>query len=326
LLAKRDKARRILITLAALIVAVPLLGSIYQVAMEIRDDRRFPPTGKLIDVDGRRMHIFCQGRGSPTVIVEQGVGAQSLAWAPLNEHLSTITTVCAYDRAGMGYSDPIGHPTPATEVARRLHALLGKAGVGDIVLVGWSAGGMYSREYYRQFPERVKGMVLVDSSHEQQLSRMGDPDVGYVNPLRMDRYLAPIGWLRVSGEVEERFARSPLPPPIRERLVALNLKSRMPRTMLAEGDGFRADLAANRAPPNLGDLPLIVLSEGKPNIPFMQERIQTWFQLQDELSHLSTRGRHVVAAQSAHAIHRTEPELIFNAVQEVVASARMAPQ
>jgi pimeloyl-ACP methyl ester carboxylesterase len=271
------------------------------------------------------MHIFCQGQGTPTVVVEQGIGAQSLGWAPLNERMSAITAVCAYDRAGMGYSDPLDHPTPATEVARRLHALLEKAGInGDIVLVGWSAGGMYSREYYRQFPERVKGMVLVDSSHEQQLFRLGDPDTGYVNPLELDRYLAPLGWLRLSGDVEARFAASPLPTPIRERLIALNLKSNTPRSMLAEGQGFRADLQANRAPPTLGDLPLVVLSEGNPNSPFMQERIRSWFQLQDELAHLSTNGRHVVATRSAHAIHRTEPDLIVNAVRDVVTSARGA--
>jgi pimeloyl-ACP methyl ester carboxylesterase len=304
-------------------VAAPILGAIYQAAMEARDEARFPPPGRLVDVDGHRMHIFCEGSGTPTVIVEQGIGAQSLGWAPLNGRMSAITTVCAYDRAGMGYSDPLDHATPATEVARRLHALLGKIGIDDIVLVGWSAGGMYSREYFRQFPERVKGMVLVDSSHEQQLSRMGDPDVGYFNPLKVDRFLVPIGWIRLTGRVEQRFANSPLPAPVRDRLVALNLKSRLPRTMLAEGAGFRADLTANRTPPSLGSLPLIVLSEGRPNIPFMQERIQTWFQLQDELAHLSTRGRHIVATESAHAIHRTEPDLIFNAVREVVAAARV---
>ena len=67
-----------------------------------------------------------------------------------------------------------------------------------------------------------------------------------------------------------------------------------------------------------------MLSEGKPNIPFIQERIRTWFQLQEELARLSTNGRHIVAAQSAHAVHRTEPDLIFDAVRAVVAAARGA--
>lgn len=317
------RLRRILLVIAVLVVAVPSAGWIYQRIMEARDDAGFPPPGKLVDVDGHRMHIFCQGQGSPTVIVEQGVGSQSLGWAPLNERMSSITTVCAYDRAGMGYSDPLDHPSPASESVRRLHTLLARAGItNDIVLVGWSMGGMYSREYYRQFPGQVKGMVLVDSSHEQQFSRMGDPDVGYVNPLRREQYLAPFGWIRLSGQVEQRFANSPLPAPIRDRLIAINLKSHMARTMVMEGDAFRADLGANRTPPNLGSIPLIVLSEGKPNIPFMQERIQTWYQLQDELAHLSTNGRHIVATQSAHAIHRTEPDLILDAVREIVSAVR----
>jgi pimeloyl-ACP methyl ester carboxylesterase len=168
--------RRFSFGLIGLGIAAVLAGASYQAVMEARDDRRFPPPGKLIDVDGHRMHLHCQGHGSPAVIVEQGVGAQSLGWAPLNEQLSSITTVCAYDRPGMGYSDPIDHPTSAAEIAVHLQKLLRNAGVtDDIVLVGWSVGGMYAREYYRQFPEHVKGMVLVDSSHEQQLQRLGDP-------------------------------------------------------------------------------------------------------------------------------------------------------
>jgi pimeloyl-ACP methyl ester carboxylesterase len=315
--------RRISFGLIGLVIAAVLAGTSYQAVMEARDDRRFPPPGKLIDVDGHRMHLHCQGHGSPTVIVEQGVGAQSLGWAPLNEQLSSITTVCAYDRPGMGYSDPIDHPTSAAEIAVNLQKLLRNAGVTeDIVLVGWSVGGMYAREYYRQFPEHVKGMVLVDSSHEQQLQRLGDPDVGYENPFESERWLAPIGWTRLTGEVPERFAESPLPVPIRDRLVAINLKSHLPGTMVREGKGMRVDLEANRAPPTLGDIPLIVISEGKPNIPFMQERIETWYALQDELARLSARGKHIVATQSAHAIHRTEPELIVESVRQVVHAAR----
>jgi pimeloyl-ACP methyl ester carboxylesterase len=291
--------RRISFGLIGLVIAAVLAGTSYQAVMEARDDRRFPPPGKLIDVDGHRMHLHCQGHGSPTVIVEQGVGAQSLGSAPLNEQLSSITTVCAYDRPGMGYSDPIDHPTSAAEIAVNLQKLLRNAGVTeDIVLVGWSVGGMYAREYYRQFPEHVKGMVLVE------------------------RWLAPIGWTRLTGEVPERFAESPLPVPIRDRLVAINLKSHLPGTMVREGKGMRVDLEANRAPPTLGDIPLIVISEGKPNIPFMQERIETWYALQDELARLSARGKHIVATQSAHAIHRTEPELIVESVRQVVHAAR----
>jgi pimeloyl-ACP methyl ester carboxylesterase len=315
--------KRLCYWLAALSLIAVASGCIYQAVMEARDDRLFPPPGKLVGVDGHLMHIFCQGQGSPTVVVEQGIGVQATRWTPLNARLSEITTVCAYDRAGMGYSESVGHPTPSTEVASNLHKLLQNAGITDgIVLVGWSAGGMYSREYYRQFPAQVKGVVLVDSSHEQQRSRMPSPDDGSFNPLKLDRYLAPIGWMRLSGKVEGWFANAPLPESLRQRLIALNLKSHMPGARLAEMEGFEADLAANRSPPNLGSLPLVVLSQGKPDVPFMQENLETWFGLQEELAHLSTNGRHIVATQSAHAIFHTEPDLIVNAVRDVVSAAR----
>jgi pimeloyl-ACP methyl ester carboxylesterase len=318
-------ARRIFLGLISLAVVAAACGWAYQAAMEARDDRRFPAPGKLVDVDGHRMHIFCQGQGSPTIIVEQGLGAQSLAWAPINERMSGITTVCAYDRAGMGYSDPVDHATPAAEVARNLRKLLQNAEINDdLVLIGWSAGGMYVREYYRQFPERVKAMVLVDSTHEQQIQRMGEPANAGSNPLRFDPYLARVGWFRITGQMQERFADSPLPAPIRDRLIAINLKSHMPRTWIAEGEGLRADLLAGTSPPNLGSLPLIVLSEGKPDVPFMQEHLQAWLELHEELARLSTNGRRIVATQSAHFIHQTEPDLIVDSVAQVVSAAREA--
>lgn len=269
------------------------------------------------------MHIYCRGQGSPTLIVEQGLGSQSLSWDPLNERLSHITTVCACDRAGMGYSDPIDRPTRAQDVARNLHTLLQEAGIsGDLAFVAWSAGGLYAREYYRQFPDHVKGMVLVDSVHEQQVYRLGSPLDNGFDPLKLDQYLAPLGWFRLNGDIERRFSRAPFPEALRERLIAINLKSHMPRTLLNESEGLDADLAEDRPPPQLGNIPLIVLAEGRPNIAFMQQHLKTWLRLQQELAHLSTDGRLVVATTSAHAIQRTQPELIIKSVDQVVVAVR----
>jgi hypothetical protein len=107
--------------------------------------------------------------------------------------------------------------------------------------------------------------VLIAASHANDLISDCNP-----TSTKIDRYLAPIGWLRLTGEVERQYADAPLPPDIRDRIVTIKLRSRLPRTMLAEGDGFRADLSANRSPPTLGALPLVVISEGKPDDPFMQ--------------------------------------------------------
>ncbi len=319
-------ARRIRVPLLALVglLAVGVLsGWTYQKIMEARDQRRLPPPGKLVDVGGHRMHIYCQGSGSPIVVVEQGIGARSLGWARLNEQMSAVTTVCAYDRVGMGYSDPVSHATLSEEVARNLHQLLRRAGISeDIVLVGW---GCMLASTTDNSPNRSKGWSW-------SIRRTSNSFFAWENPTTTHSIRSSwIGILRQSaGSVSAGRSRrgggadSPSPPPIRDRLIALNLKSHLPRTLLAAGAGLRADLLAGKNPPSLADLPLIVISEGQPNNPFMQEHLRTWFELQEELSRLSSNGRHIVMTKSAHAIHRSEPELIIEAVREVMSSARQA--
>lgn len=307
-----------------LLVIVLVVGRIYEVMAEARDDKRLPPPGQMFDVDGHMMHIHCQGQGSPTIVVEQGNGAQSLGWSEVNESMSRLSRTCAYDRAGMGYSEPVSGPISAAAIAQNLEKLLQAAEItDDLVLVGYSAGGIYQREFYRQFPDRVKGMVLVDSSHEQQTQRMppaGVPEI--FEPAMVYQYLAPFGGIRLSGRVEREFANSPFSAPIRDRLVAVNLKSHVYRTLRAESESFDAELAQLRDPPSLGDLPLIVITQGKPSDPYTQENLELWNELQEELKNLSTNSKRVIAQNSPHMIHRFEPGLIVESAGEVLNSAR----
>lgn len=309
-----------------ILAATPLAGGwAFQWVAESRDNRRFPPPGELHRVNGRAMHIHCRGKGSPTVVIEQGIGGPSIDWNPINEQMAQITRVCDYDRAGMGYSEPAGKPTRSADVVANLHALLREAKIDDdLVLVGWSAGGMYAREYYRQFPERVKGLVLVDSPHEQSLQRMPPQPRNQENldGLLRKYSLAQFGWLRLSGEVEQMYANAPVSEQDRQRLVAIFEKSHTYRTLYDEGVGLEQDLAAGVKPPSLGNLPVVVIAEGAPRHPYLQENLALFHELQEELANLSTDGLFVVAQDSAHFIHRTEPELILQAVREVVDAAR----
>jgi pimeloyl-ACP methyl ester carboxylesterase len=225
----------------------------------------------------------------------------------------------------MGYSEPAYQPSRAADVARNLHALLGEAGIdGDIVFVAWSAGGIYAKEFFRQFPRHVKGMVLVDSTHEQTVARMPPQPSNQENldGLMRQYRLAQFGWLRMRGEIARQYADAPLPEEDRHRLIAFFLKSHAYRTLADEGVGLEQDLARNTPPPSLGNMPLVVIAEGNPRHPYMKANLATWHELQRELAALSTRGRLVIAENSAHFIHRTEPELILDAVREVVDSAR----
>ncbi len=281
------------------------------------------------------MHIHCQGQGSPTVVVEQGLGSLSTAWDEIHQQIALVTRVCAYDRVGMGYSEPIDHPVRATEVAELLHKLLNAAGVDDdMVLVGWSAGGVYIREYYRQYPKKIAAMLFVDSSHEQQANRMPEPpEGGGDSMLKIARYLAPVGLVRLSGVVNGQFESFTGPEELKSRLIALYHQSHTLVAMLNESEAFSQDIRATQPPDSLGDLPLIVLTQGKPvevletmspgiTLEYLTEVRIVWNELQPELAALSTRGNQIIATESGHSIHADQPELLVDSVKELVQLVR----
>ncbi|MEJ2511797.1 MAG: alpha/beta hydrolase, partial [Anaerolineales bacterium] len=138
----------------------------------------FPPPGEFIEVNGRKVHIQRIGTGFPTVIFESGLFADSYAFYQVQSKISEITSTLSYDRAGMGYSDSSPNPPRRASVfAEELFDLLQALKIaGPIIFVGWSAGGIYGREFARQHPEMVSGMVFIDSAHENLRSRQqADP-------------------------------------------------------------------------------------------------------------------------------------------------------
>ena len=306
----------------ALLIIAAVGGRIYQVMSEKADMARFPPPGELVNVDGHLMHIQCLGEGSPTVIIEQGLQGVSSAWEDITKQISTFTRVCAYDRVGLGYSEPIGHQTRSTEVANILHKLLEGAGIDDeLVLVGWSAGGVYIREYHRLYPKNTRAMLLVDSSHEQQQTRLRPlSEGGSTATLEIARYLAPIGLLRLSGLVRQQIENSPVPDDLKPRLIALYHQSHVAQTVLNESESFTQDTQSDSPPAPVGDLPLIVLTRGT-NVETEEEQAIR-DQMQRELVELSTNGKQIMAADSGHGIQYDQPELLIGSVKELVEQVR----
>lgn len=312
-------------------LALAAAGVLYQEIAERRDLARFPPRGELLEVDGRRMHIDCRGQGSPTVVVELGLTEAAALWSEMHDDMARLTRVCIYDRAGLGYSAPVARLPVASEVAGRLEKLLAAAGIDDdLVLVGWSAGGLYVRELARRSPERVRAMLLIDSTHEQQGDRQPEPlEPNSASALHLARYLGPFGVIRLSGMVENRFERYQGPEEMRERLVALYQQSHIGATMLREWEAFELD-THGEPPTRLGDLPLIVLSEGRPiddsatgeQRAYLEKKRAVDIELQHELTELSTRSRQIVATKSGHAIHRDQPELVLESARELVELVR----
>src|ERR687897_609228 len=166
----RRVIRRIGMALVGFVVALLALavaGAIYQVIATERAERAYPPPGEMVDVGGHSLHINCVGQGSPTVLLDAGSGGFSAQWVRVQREVSGTTRVCAYDRAGMGWSEMGPEPRDAKQITGELHTLLSKADIeGPYVLVGHSFGGMYMQTYAARYPEEVAGVALVDSSTE----------------------------------------------------------------------------------------------------------------------------------------------------------------
>lgn len=325
--------KRAAIGLLVLSLLVLGAGAAYQGLMEKRDLERWPPLGKMYKVDGTMLHLHCIGTGSPTVVLEMGLGMSSQYWTEAQEKISTKTRTCRYDRPGFGYSDSVHHPVPAKEVASRLHALLQQAGIDkDLVLVGFSAGGLYVREFYRQHPKSVVGMVLVDSTHEQQGTRLPKwPPPGW--QLRYAHLLAPLGFFRLTENLEENYGWLAASQATKERLSTTGWRSHYLPAVLAETNAFLADVSHEATPVPLDNLPVTVLSRGKPvwlpeglpehiTLETIKEERRVWDILQAELVGLSTDTRHVIAKKSDHTIWMDEPELFVSNVLDMIDRVR----
>src|SRR5215210_1905822 len=156
-----------LLGLVGVLLALAVAGAIYQAIATELAERAYPPPGEMPDVGGYSLHINCVGQGSPTVLLDGGSGEWSAQWVRVQREVSGTTRVCAYDRAGMGWSEMGPEPRDARQITSELHTLLSKAGIeGPYVLVGHSLGGMYMQTYAARYPDEVAGVALVDSSTE----------------------------------------------------------------------------------------------------------------------------------------------------------------
>src|SRR5918997_6228726 len=246
------------------LLALAVMGAIYQaIATEI-DQRTYPPPGELVDVGTHSLHINCFGEGSPTVILEAASGGMSAHWVRVQQQLAKTTRVCAYDRAGLGWSEPGPEPRDARHVSSELHTLLTNAGIeGPYVLVGHSYGGLYVRMYADQYSEEVAGMVLVDSSHPEQFSRGPEARAMYERTKRLSA-LVPLftrlGVIRLSNYFP---AHPDLPQRQRAQVEAFNSSTQHVVTTVGEFRVTPETTAQVRRTQSVGDKPLAVVSAGE---------------------------------------------------------------
>lgn len=297
------------------VAAALLAGAVFQIIATRSDYAKYPPPGQIITIRGQGLHLNCTGVGDVPVILEAGLGGGSLDWSLVQAEVAKFGRVCSYDRFGMAWSSSAGGSRTAGRITDELHQLLEAAKIAPpYVLVGHSIGGIFVQMFASRYPEEVAGVVLVDSSHEEQLSRI--PAIPAIVP-HLYRISAPFGIARMvnllAGEsslpIETAAARAALYSHTRSVFSAADEMAAIPESM--------AELRSS--PMQLADKPLFVLSRGLKD-GFSPEILTVWLDLQASLAKRSSNGNLVIANGSGHYIQFSEPELIISSVRQVIDS------
>jgi pimeloyl-ACP methyl ester carboxylesterase len=300
--------RRILVALCTLVGLAVSTGTIYQSLATRRDLASTPPPGRLVNVGGHRLQIWCVGSGTPAVILETGLGGTSADWGFVQPEVARFTTACSYDRAGMGYSDPGPSPRTARRIANELAQLLQRSGLtAPVILVGASIGGLSARLFASEHADRLAGLVLVDATHEDQLDPV--PAIATFVPL-----LSSTGVLRLLGT---SFGIRPesLAPGVRRFARATRYRAAGYNAAANEIIHAPASAAEVKAARRTLTVPLVVVSAGRGSDA-------TWRRLQRDQVDLSSLGCQMTALDSGHAILVEQPNIVIDAIRAIVEAAR----
>lgn len=295
-----------------------LAGSWFESHVAARDAKRFPMRGQLVDVGGYRLHLYCTGAGSPTVLLSGGFVDTLEQWKFIQSEIARFSRVCSFDRAGLGWSDAGPMPRSSGQIVKELHTALVNAGIsGPYVLAGHSFGGMDMRVFAGEHPDEVAGVLLIDSINPDHYR--WEPARGFRSEVRFwfYRYLAPFGITRLLGEC--RSGPRPCPEFV--------------DTWHAMWEARTLSAHEALATSSFGNTPLIVIARDplyyvrladKPERPEWEPQFARG---QMELTLLSHNASFMVARNTGHQIPRDKPELVVDAVKELVGQSRaQSPQ
>jgi pimeloyl-ACP methyl ester carboxylesterase len=254
----------------------------------------------MVKAGRHRIEANVVGDGSPVVVIEPSFGGSAAEWRAIAETLAAQTTVVTYDRAPYGASSRATDRRTPADIAGDLHVALQELGIRDpVVLVGFSVGGMYVRAYAALHPDQVAGMVLVESSHEGQ------------TPLLNEVFTWKVRLEELLFQPKVLFSR-------RSWRGGADRRS-----MLREWRAFRRLTSADRplAPGALGDKPLLVVTRADGG-PYGGRQWRLWHGFHCEQARLSANSRHVLSGHADHALNESDPDLVIDAISEVVRSAR----
>lgn len=330
-------AGRVILALLAVLAVLIIAGMAYESTARARDLASVTPPGRLIDVGGHSLHLVCTGEahpGQPTILLEAGAGGWSIHWYNFQQQVAEFARVCAYDRAGFGWSEPGPFPRDGAQIVAELHALLAAAGEEEpFMLVGASRGGQYARLYAATYPAEVVALVLVDGEPEDfrarsTLAQQAASQNRVVFPVLAA--VSRVGIFRLMGGDPASAPEVPCIPFLVKRLpadqhaayVAVEGQPACFAALLGEERASDAREEQVRAQRDLGDLPLFVLTHGIAGSAVgggspeaVAEAEMVWQELQAEQAGLSTQSLLIQATGSGHNIADDEPELVLDTIR-----------
>jgi pimeloyl-ACP methyl ester carboxylesterase len=319
--ARRALLSRTRVWLVYPVIAIFMLsavGGVYETYRETAERGDYPMPGRLIDVGGHRLHLNCTGSGSPTVVLEPGLGEPSTAMGLIAPDVASTTRVCVYDRAGRGWSESVSTPRDGVETATDLHTLLERAAeAGPFVLAGHSAGGIYVQNFAHLYPNEVAGVVLLDSMHPEQYTKIESWPGFYQMFRRVSALLPSMSRLGI-GRMLYQSAYGELPALARDEQRAFWSTPRHARSVRDEFSKLRTAMEQAKSFSGLGDRPLIVVTAEK-------DAQGGWMAAQDELAALSTNSSHRVLNDATHAAlaeNKAAAALSSRAIRDIVTSVR----
>lgn len=285
------------------------------------------PPGELVDLGGRRVHLYCMGQGSPAILILNGVPRFSIHYLGVQKEAAKFTRVCTYDRLGEAWSDPPKDPPSIENAVAELNRVVDRVG-SPLILAGHSYGGVLARVYQLRRPEKVSGLVLIDSTHpdwpeidaggrRKPMFELTDAEVTAVAAKLSARRPAP-----PAPKIEPPFDR--LPAELRplhlwcmERFQQLQKGEDLVAIIRLQRDMYAALHAQYENEKPLGKLPLAVISRA--SSPTDESR---WVQSQQEIAATSAATRFYVAVPSGHDVELDKPEVIVTALRQMVAEVR----
>jgi pimeloyl-ACP methyl ester carboxylesterase len=296
-------------------------------------DPSYPPPGRLIDIGGRKIHLHCTGKGSPTLVLAAGGGAFSVDWYLVQSRVDSNSRVCSFDRAGLGWSDPGPLEETVEETVADLHQALKIAGEkGPYLLVGASIGGIFIQAYQRDFPREVAGLLFSNSSNRVGFAtknktgliwELDESEIRSAFP-----FPAPTEKRKLSTQVPEPFDRLP-PHQQAERLwLTERLNERWdtaksdPASLLSWRKEFLREFDESDAQKGqfpLGKLPVVVISSDSSAHESMRYSRDG---AAGRLDFLSSNTLHITAPESGHEIHLFQPDKLVSGLRIALISVR----